>query len=198
MPAYIDQSVEDFQKVVNIGNLPIDVTTKQVNDLFGRFGVIVNVYFRRRTSKDSNVLLPNPNAFLTFQKQESIDKIMAERPHIMNDIELSVNRCLPITRRYPYERYTVTNKMLVRVPKENHEEILPNDQMIIDYLKPAGGQIIRFEKWEEKTVFVEFDDYDPVDVCCLSRPHSIANQIIEVEKCSDEEQARLRAQFRQK
>jgi len=46
--------------------------------------------------------------------------------------------------------------------------------------------------------FVEFDDYDPVDICCLSRPHFIADQMIEVEKCGDEEQARRRAQFRQK
>jgi hypothetical protein len=88
--------------------------------------------------------------------------------------------------------------MLVRIPKENHDEILPNDEMIINYLKAAGGQIIRLERWEEKTVFIEFDDYDPVDVCCLSRPHFIANQIIEIEKCPDEQQARRRAQFQQK
>ena len=198
MPAYIDQSTEYFQKCVNVGNLPANVARKQIIDLFGRFGVIVNLYFRRRATKDSDTLLANPSVIITFENQEIIDRIMAERPYFMNENELSVYRCLPITKRYPYERYAVTNQMLVRIPKENHEEILPNDEMIIDYLKAAGGRIIRFERWDEKTVFVEFDDYDPVDICCLSRPHSIANQMVEVEKCSDEEHARTQAQFRQK
>ncbi len=198
MPAYIDQSFEEFQNHVYIGNLPADVNARKITDLFGRFGMIVNLFLRRRIARDSSILLPNPFVTLVFKTQESIDKIMSERPYFMNDNQLFVHRCLPITRRYPYERTITTSKMLVRIPKENHDEILPNDEMIINYLKAAGGQIIRLERWEEKTVFIEFDDYDPVDVCCLSRPHFIANQIIEIEKCSDEQQARRRAQFQQK
>jgi hypothetical protein len=143
-------------------------------------------------------LLPNPFVILRFERRESIDQIMAERPYFMNDCQLVVRRCLPITRRYPYEASVTTAKILVRIPRENYDEILPNDDMIRDYLKAAGGKILRLERFEEKTVFVEFDDYDPVDVCCLSRPHLIGDQIIEIEKCADEQQARRRAQFRQK
>jgi len=198
MPAYIDQSLEEFHNRVHIGNLPADVNAKRIADLFGQFGIIVKLYLKRRISKDSPVILPNPFVILIFEREESIDKIMAGRPYFMNDNQLIVRRCLPITRRYPYEAHATTNKILIRIPRENHDEILPNDDIIADYLKVAGGEIIRLERFEEKTVFVEFNDYDPVDVCCLSRPHFINNQMIEIEKCGDEQQARRRAQFRQK
>lgn len=198
MPAYIDQSLEEFQNRVHIGNLPADVNAKRIADLFDQFGIIVKLYLKRRISKDSPISLPNPFVILVFERQESVDKIMAGRPYFMNDYQLCVRRCLPITRRYPYEAHATTNKILIRIPRENHDEILPNDDIIADYLKAAGGEIIRLERFEEKTVFVEFNDYDPVDVCCLSRPHFINNQMIEIEKCGDEQQARRRAQFRQK
>jgi hypothetical protein len=198
MPAYIDQSPEEFHHRIHIGNLPADVNAKRITELFGQFGIIVKLYLKRRISIDSPILLPNPFVILIFERQESIDKIMAGRPYFMNDHELFVRRCLPITRRYPYEAYVTANKILLRIPRENHDEILPDDNRIFDYLKAAGGKILRLERFEEKTVFVEFDDYDPVDVCCLSRPHFINNQMIEIEKCADEQQARRRAQFRQK
>jgi hypothetical protein len=198
MPAYIDQSLEEFHNRIHIGNLPADVNAKRIADLFGQFGIIVKLYLKRRISKDSPVALPNPFVILIFEREESIDKIMAGRPYFMNDNQLIVRRCLPITRRYPCEAHATTNKILIRIPRENHDEILPNDDIIADYLKVAGGEIIRLERFEEKTVFVEFNDYDPVDVCCLSRPHFINNQMIEIEKCGDEQQARRRAQFRQK
>jgi len=198
MPAYIDQSLEEFQNRVHIGNLPTDVNAKRISDLFGQFGIIVKLYLKRRISKDSPISLPNPFVILVFERQESVDKIMAGRPYFMNDYQLFVRRCLPITRRYPYEAHATTNKILIRIPRENHDEILPNDDIIADYLKAVGGEIIRLERFEEKTVFVEFNDYDPVDVCCLSRPHFVNNQMIEIEKCGDEQQARRRAQFRQK
>lgn len=198
MPAYIDQSFEDIQNRVSIGNLPVEVNAKQITDIFGQFGIIVHLYIKRRASKDSSILLANPYVILIFERQESIDKVMSGRPYFMNNNELTVRRCLPLTRRYPYEAYVITSKILVRIPRENHEEILPNDNIIADYLKAAGGEILRLERFEDKTVLVEFSDYDPVDICCLSRPHYLNNQLIEIEKCGDEQQARRRAEFRQK
>ncbi|CAF0916535.1 unnamed protein product [Rotaria sordida] len=198
MPAYIDQSFEQFQNHVHVSNLPIDVNAKRITDIFQQFGIIIKLYLKRRISKDSPISLPNPFVILVFEKKANVDKVLAGRPYFMNDNQLFVRRCLPITRRYPYEAYVNTNKILLRIPRENHDAILPDDNIIIDYLKAAGGKILRLEKFEDRTVLVEFDDYDPVDVCCLSRPHFINGQMIEIEKCRDEQQARRRAQFRQK
>ncbi|CAF1270820.1 unnamed protein product [Rotaria magnacalcarata] len=196
MPAYIDQSLKQFH--LHVSNLPADINAQHITDVFQDFGIITKLYLKRRISKHSSISLPNPFVILVFERRESIDKIMSERPFFISDHQLFVRRCLPITRRYPYEIHLNTNKILVRIPRENHDEILPCDKIIMDYLKAAGGEILRLERFEEQTILVEFDDYDPVDICCLSRPHFIKNQLIEIEKCRDEEQARRRAQFRQK
>ncbi|CAF3120866.1 unnamed protein product [Rotaria socialis] len=196
MPAYIDQSFEQFH--LHVSNLPADINAQRITDVFQDFGIITKLYLKRRISKHSSISLPNPFVILIFERRESIDKIMSERPFFISDHQLFVRRCLPITRRYPYEMHLNTNKILVRIPRENPDEILPCDKIIMDYLKAAGGEILRLERFEEQTVLVEFDDYDSVDICCLSRPHFINNQLIEIEKCRDEEQARRRAQFRQK
>jgi hypothetical protein len=198
MPAYIDQSQEQFYNHLHIGNLPADVNAKRITDIFEQFAIINKLYLKRRISRDSPVILTNPFVILIFERRESVDKVMAKRPYFINDYQLFVRRCLPITRRYPYEGHITTNKILVRTLPENHDDILPNDNIIADYLKVAGGEILRLERFDDRTVLIEFDDYDSVDICCLSRPHLIGEQTIEIEKCPDEQQARRRAQYRQK
>ena len=198
MPAYIDQPYEQIRQQIFVGNLPFETSSRQIRFLFERFGLIVQLYLKRRVSKDSSVFLPNPSVMLTFEKQESVDQILAARPHSINGCLLFVHRCLPVTRRYPYESYLTVNQILIRTSTEQHQATLPADLLLENYLKTSGGQIVRLERWDERTVFVEFDDYDPVDVCCLSRPHWIAEQLVEIEKCYDEHRSRRQAQFRQK
>lgn len=198
MPAYIDQPVERFHNRIYITNLPVEIPIKQIKEIFGQFGVIIRFILRRRLSHDSPVLLSHSFIVLIFEQRQNVDRIMSARPYFVKDHELFVRRCLPITRRYPYESHMITNKMLVRIPRENHEEILPNDEFIRRYFQNRAGEILRLERLEEQTVLIEFDDYDSVDVCCLSRPHAINHQLFEVEKCADEHQARRRALFRHK
>ena len=198
MPAYIDQSFEQFRNQIQIDNLPTNINVKQIINLFDRFGVILSENLRHRTLRNSSVILSQPFIILIFDKRESIDEIMSHRPHFLDDYQLFIHRCLPITRRYPYESQITTNKILLRIPHENHQDILPKDHLIREYLKTISSQIIRFDRFDEKNVLIEFDDYDPVDICCLSRPHWIDNQLIEIEKCYDEQVARRRAQYQQK
>lgn len=200
MPPYIDQSSEDFQYRLHVENLPVDVTQKLIHDQFSRYGTIGRLYLKRRVARESPILLPNPHVIIFYVDHHSIDAVMASRPLFMKDRELRIRRCLPMIRRYPYESNLTTNKMLVRASGdcEDQEQILPNDEIILDYLKATGGTVVRWERFDERTLFVEFNDYDPVDICCLSRPHFINDQMIEIEKCGDEQQARRRAQYQQK
>ncbi|UJR30144.1 hypothetical protein I4U23_017684 [Adineta vaga] len=198
MPAYIDQSFEEFQNQIHISNLPTDVNVKQVTNLFDQFGKIIKVHLKRRIVKNAPSILPNPFIILIYEKRVSIDEIMSQRPFFLNDYQLFIHRCLPITRRYPYEAQIITNKILLRIPRENHHEFLPKDNIILDYFKSFIRQILRFERFDDKTLLIEFDDYDPVDICCLSRPHRIRNQLVEIEKCPDEQIARRRVQYQQR
>ncbi|CAF2911200.1 unnamed protein product [Rotaria sp. Silwood2] len=193
-----DRSVEYFLNQVRVGHLPYGITTKEVSAFFERFGPIINLFLKRRISRDSSVFLSHPYAFIVFDKSDSVDQVMAARPFFMGDCQLFVRRCLPITRKYPYEAFLTVKKILIRTESEKNDEILPDDKTIIEYLTAANGKIEYFERLDNKTVLVQFDDYDPVDICCLSRPHLIKNQPVEIEKCSDEEQARLRIEFQQK
>jgi len=156
------------------------------------------LYLKRRKSKDSSIFLANPYVILVFEKSESVDQIMAARPFFMDDRQLFIRRCIPITKRYPDEAFITVKKIIIRTQSEKNDEILPDDKSIVEYLAPAGGKIEYFERLDDKTVLVQFDDYDPVDVCCLLRPHFIKNQLVEIEKCSNEEQVRHRIEFRQK
>jgi len=189
------QSVEPIFNLIRVGHLPYGVTAKEISALFEPFGTIKNLYLKRRVAKDSAVFLANPFVILVFDKPESVDQIMASRPFYMGDCLLFIRRFMPNNPKYPHEAFLSVNKILIRTPSEQNDEILPGNQSIIDYLIPANGKIEYFERLDDKTVLVQFDDYDPVDICCLSRPHFIKNQLVEIEKCSDEEQVRHRIEF---
>jgi hypothetical protein len=198
MADYRNQSVEWYYNQIRVGNLPFDVTAKEITSLFKSFGNIKNLFLKRRVAKDSPIRLPNPHVILIFDEAESVDQVMASRPFFMGDCQLFVRRCMPNTEKYPYEPFITVKKILIRTQSEKNDEILPDDNSIVEYLTPFGGKIVYFERLDNKTVLVQFDDYDPVDLCCLWRPHFIRNQPVEIEKCSDEEQVRHRVEYQQK
>ncbi|CAF4095520.1 unnamed protein product [Adineta steineri] len=193
-----NQTAEQFCKYVCIKNLPFGITAREISEFFEQFGTIMNLYLKRRVAKDSPISLPNPLVTLVFPDQGSVDEIMAARPFVMGDCQLFVRRCLPINAKYPTEPFFSTRKMLVRLQSDKIDDSLPDDKSIIQYLSHAGGKIEHFERLDNKTVLVKFDDYDPVDICCLSRPHFIGNQSIEIEKCTDENLARNPTGLQQK
>ena len=122
---------------------------------------------------------------------------MMNRPYTIDDCKLFLRRCLPISERYPLEAFITVHKMLIRTKTEHPHDVLPDDKSIIEYLSPAGGKIEYFERLDDKTVLVQFDDYDPVDICCLSRPHFIEGQEVEMEKCLDEKLVRTSVEKKQ-
>jgi hypothetical protein len=198
MPVDIDQSPEQFLNQVRIGKLPLDVNRKEIYTFFESFGNIINVFLKRRIAKDSEVLLHNPYAIIVFENPDSVNQIMAARPFSMRNSQLFVRRCMPITRRYPHEPFITVRKILIRTETDTNDDILPDDESIVEHLKGTGGKIDYFERLDEKTVLVQFDDYDPVDICCLLRPHYINDQLVQIEKCGDEEVARYQVAIRQK
>jgi RNA recognition motif-containing protein len=186
------RTLEPNSNVLRVGHLPYEVTAKDISAFFESFGTIKNLYLKRRAAKDSTIYLANPYVVLVFDNSESVDQIMAARPLYMGDCLLFVRRFIPHNPKYPHEAFLNVKKILIRTPSEQNDEILPDDKSIVDYLIPANGNIVYFERLDDKTVLVQFDDYDPVDICCLSRPHFIKDQPVEIEKCSDEEQVRQR------
>lgn len=193
-----DQSAEELARFVKISNLPFNTSRNRVHNLFERYGAILIIYMKHRVSKNSNVRLANPRVSIGFEHADSVDRIMAARPIFIDDHELFVCRCLPITRRYPAEPFNTVSKLIVRTKAENPADILPADKTITEYLSLSGGKIDYCQRLNDTTVLVQFDDYDSVDVCCLARPHFINGQEIEIEKCLNENIARGDANVQQK
>ena len=199
MPPYIDQPIDEFYNKIHVGNLPPTITGKELNQFFRRFGHLIQLKLNRRSSKSSTLLRENPSAVLKFEYRSSVDRVMAERPHLIGGHPLAINRCLPITRRYPYEPFERVNRLVIRPSIDDEQKTLPSNDRIKLYLEETvGGHRIHFERLDDQTILVEFDDYDPVDLCCLLRPHFIDQQLVEVEKCLDGQQLRRQVQMRAK
>ncbi|UJR16341.1 hypothetical protein I4U23_003247 [Adineta vaga] len=193
-----EQTAEELYHYVRIENLPYGITAKDITSFFGIYGRVQRLFLKRRVAKDSQVLLTNPKVTLVFPNPESVDEIMASRPLVLGDCKLFIRRCLPLSQRYPLEAFITVTKILIRTKAENQHDILPDDTTIVNYLSQTGGKIEYFERLNDKTILVQFDDYDTVDYCCLSRPHFIGDQEIEIEKCTNEELARISIETQQK
>ena len=191
-------SVEYYLRQVRVGNLPYGISHREITSFFKPFGVITNLFLKRRVSKDSSIFLQNPFVFIVFDTQESVNQVMAARPFYMGDCQLFVRRCLPVLQKYPQEAFSTVRKILIRSESESNNRTIPDDESIVEYLKPLGGHIEYIERLNDETILVEFDDYDPIDLCCLLRPHFIKDQPIEITKCINEEQTRLQGECQQR
>lgn len=192
-----DRSVQSYFNQVRVGNLPYGIGANDVVTFFERFGPVKKKYMKYRISRESEVMLSHPYAFILFTNSESVDQVMATRPHFIGDCQLFVRRCLPITPKYPNEPFISTRKILLHTKSGDRNEILPDDETIMQYLSATGGKIQYFQRINDKTVLVQFGDYDPVDLCCLLRPHFIDKQPIEIEKYSDEKQVHALIQLQE-
>ena len=179
--------------IIRVGNLPFGVSAREITSLFEPFGTVKKLHLKRRVAKDSEELLRNPFVILIFEQAESVDEIMASRPFYLGDSLLFIRRFMQITPEYPDDAWLTVRKILVHTPSEE------NDKTIVEYLSSiTNGNIVFFERLDDRTFLVQFDDYDPVDLCCLLRPHFINNQPVEIKKCRDEKQVRQRIEFERK
>lgn len=185
-----EQTAEELRHYVRIENLPYGITAREISMYFEQYGKFRRFYLKRRVSKDSQVFLSHPRVTVAYENPDVVDEVMMNRPYSIGDCKLFLRRCLPISEKYPLEAFVTVRKMLIRTKAEHPHHVLPDDKTIVEYFSRAGGKMEYFERFDDKTILVQFDDYDPVDICCLSRPHFIDSQEIEVEKCLDEESVR--------
>ncbi|CAF1003071.1 unnamed protein product [Adineta ricciae] len=192
-----EQTAEELRHYVRIENLPYGIAAKDISMYFKPYDRFTRFYLKRRVAKDSQVLLTHPRVTVAYDNPDIVDEIMMNRPYQIGDCKLFLRRCLPISKKHPLEAFVTVRKMIIRTKTEHPHDILPDDMSIIEYLSPAGGKIEYFERLDDQTVLVQFDDYDPVDICCLSRPHFIGSQEIEMEKCLDEKLVRASIEKKQ-
>jgi hypothetical protein len=179
-------------KVVCVRQLPSDVTEKDIMHIFQQFGTLLNIHLKPYVKKGSKDRLTHPFAHVTYEFRESVDKLMASRPILMGMQEVYVRRVVPKNRTDLRVAPGQIKQILIRPQYGGHDEILPEQNVILDYLqKTVAGHVERYERLDDRTVLIEFDDYDSVDLCSMIENHLINNQPIVIEACLNEDDARV-------
>lgn len=104
-------------------------------------------------------------ALILFESSTTVDRILRERPHQINDYSLFVKRLLPpsicsfIERLLPVSSLFVQNKIRTEFDEDKLRKFFSH-----------FGRILRFDHdFIHDRLFIEFDDYDSVDQIFLNK-----------------------------
>jgi hypothetical protein len=132
-----------------------------IQSYFSQFGTRITSYGSHRHRPTNSCCF----ALISFASSDTVNAILCQRPHAINDYPLFVKRLLPpglcsfIERLLPVSSLFVYNK----ISKEFDEEKLEN------YFK-TFGHILQFKRdYGHNRFIIEYDDYDSVDRIFLNK-----------------------------
>jgi len=123
-------------------------------------------------------------AFVKFVKASMVDDAMASRPHEIKGITLEPRRSAP--RDYaqkPESRY-VCKQIFVGNLKDDKisEDALKEYFANYGCVEKVDIPLLKDSDKRRGFAVVDFDDHDPVDVCCFKKTHFIEGSRVEVSK----------------
>ena len=138
-----------------------EIDDQTIESYFSQFGSPVKHYESHRHRPTNSCCF----ALILFESFETVDRILDQRPHEINDNVLFVKRLLPasicsfIERLLPVSSLFIQNK----ISREFDEDKLRT-------FFNRFGRIVRFERdYTHDRLLIEFDDYDCVDRIFLSK-----------------------------
>lgn len=118
-----------------------------------------------------------------------VDKAMKARPHLIDGKTVDPKRAVPREASQKNEANISTKRLYVSGVRDEHTE----DDFKNYFSK--YGTVEKVEIIKDKATgkyrgfaFISFDDYDPVDKCCLERQHMILNHRCDVKKALSKEE----------
>lgn len=178
-----DLEPEAFRKVF-IGGLCYKTDDQVFRDYFSKYGKILDcIIMRDRESRSRGF------GFVTYSSRQMVDNLMKSRPHNLDGREIEPKRAVPREDSGKPESSLTAKKLFVGGIRED----TVNEQDLHDYFSKYGNILdtIIMKSQDGKCRgfgFVEFDDYDPVDVIVLEKHHTINNNAVNVEKALPKEQ----------
>ena len=186
----LQREMNDAMTILCVEKLPQNVTKTEIYKLFEEFGRVLDVSLTS-VVVDSSTILPSSNATLYFETVEIINNIMAHRPFYMYDNEIFLRRFIPQSLDRGNQSQHMTNRIMVTTSSDNPVEILPGNSFIKNYLSQFGGSIENYERLSDKIAYVQFLDYDTVDLITLSQSqHFIDSQRIFLDRYFDDSEIR--------
>uniref|UniRef100_A0AC34GVJ2 RRM domain-containing protein n=1 Tax=Panagrolaimus sp. ES5 TaxID=591445 RepID=A0AC34GVJ2_9BILA len=175
---------EQYRKLF-VGGLSLQMTEEDLRTFYSQFGTITDCV----VMKDPHTRRSRGFGFVTFTSMDEIDKAMNARPHVIHDKTIDPKRAVPREASQKNEANMSTKRLYVSGVRDDHTE-----KDFEDYFSKYGG-IEKVEIIKDKSTgkyrgfaFISFDDYDPVDKCCLERQHMILNHRCDVKKALSREE----------
>ncbi|KOB60009.1 hypothetical protein PFHG_01773 [Plasmodium falciparum HB3] len=133
---YVDEVIKEYPRIFAT-RLPFEASKKDLEKYFSKFGKIVDIYVSRNISNNKN----KGFGFVSFEKQESMNKVLKEKLHIICGKEIVVDVASMRDDKY---------KHLFHMPSEN-------------YLMKNEKKDKRFMKNRNKTNFLKYPIYNNVN-----------------------------------
>uniref|UniRef100_A0AC34EZE0 RRM domain-containing protein n=1 Tax=Panagrolaimus sp. ES5 TaxID=591445 RepID=A0AC34EZE0_9BILA len=169
---------EQYRKVF-VGGLSLQTTEEALKEFYSQYGTITDCV----VMKDPTTRRSRGFGFVTFTSMDEVDKAMKARPHVIDQKSVDPKRAVPREASQKNEANISTKRLYVSGVRDEH-----NDKEFQDYFSKYGN-VEKVEIIKDKNTgkyrgfaFISFDDYDPVDKCCLERQHMILNHRCDVKK----------------
>jgi heterogeneous nuclear ribonucleoprotein A1/A3 len=169
---------EQYRKVF-VGGLSLQTTEEALKEFYSQYGTITDCV----VMKDPTTRRSRGFGFVTFTSMDEVDKAMKARPHLIDGKTVDPKRAVPREASQKNEANISTKRLYVSGVRDEH-----NEKEFQDYFSKYGT-VEKVEIIKDKNTgkyrgfaFISFDDYDPVDKCCLERQHMILNHRCDVKK----------------
>jgi len=156
------------------------ITNDDLKTYYEQFGALSDckIQVDKQTQKSRGF------AFVKFVKASMVDEAMSSRPHEIKGITLEPRRSAP--REYaqkPESRY-VCKQIFVGNLKDDKisEDALKEYFSNYGVVEKVDIPLLKDSDKRRGFAVLDFDDYDPVDVCCFKRTHFIEGARVEVSK----------------
>ncbi|SPJ10828.1 nucleic acid binding protein, putative [Plasmodium sp. DRC-Itaito] len=133
---FVDEVIKEYPRIFAT-RLPFEASKNDLEKYFSKYGKIVDIYVSRNISNNKN----KGFGFVSFEKQESMNKVLKEKLHIICGKEIVVDVASMRDDKY---------KHLFHMPSKN-------------YLKKNEKKDKRFMKNRNKTNFFKYPIYNNVN-----------------------------------
>ncbi|CAL4140563.1 unnamed protein product, partial [Meganyctiphanes norvegica] len=168
-----------------IGGLDYNTNDEGLKDYFGHYGEIVDVV----VMKDAKTQRSRGFGFVTFSHSSMVDEVQKNRPHKIDGRAVDSKRVVPKDEINNPESGAQVKKVFIGGIKEDIEE----EELREAFEQFGNITVITIPKEKETNkqrgfAFVEFEDFDSVDKCCLHKKVQLRGRSVEVKKALSKDQ----------
>lgn len=187
----VAQEPEENRKLF-IGGLHTKTNNDSLKTYFEQFGTVSAVdlkidTFKHYPSASSTTCTRHRGfAFVTMANTETVDKILSQSEHFIDDKVVDVKRALSHTA-YQAQKNRTKKVFVGGVPPEMTEETL--QQYFVDFGEIEEVALVTDKETRRRRgfVFVTFRDYESVDKCTEKSFHHIGTCQVEVKRATPRE-----------